>query len=259
MKKNYLIVTVCLIVAAGIAAAAFYISLFYIGNPKSDSLYIDNIVVTKDLVQLDGGTTSSAETYRNYEYNIEGEDLYITINYVLASKTYRSDSFSIQIKDDFSQVKRIYLDDKENKKLIWQKNQADAITPAPPESATATAISLSADRITSGRIEDGRVGGVLQYQMTAGELKAFINYFNLQEFTENDKKEGSSDRDSLSDSTDVILQLDGGTTIYIMGYDDGETVITNQDGSGYSIFDPELTDYMITTMGGILREKGVWD
>jgi hypothetical protein len=126
MGKKYLTLIVCLIAIPVIAAVTFCISLFYVGGARGgDILYIDRVAVTKDLIQLDGGTASSGEAYKNYEYTIKGEDLYITINYVLVSKAYQSGNFSIKIEDDLNQVKRIYLDAGENKKLIWQNNPAE--------------------------------------------------------------------------------------------------------------------------------------
>ena len=250
MKNNYLMETIGLLILAIIAIAIYYISLFHIGDPKLDTLHVEHIGVTKDLIELDGRTDASGDAYKNYEYEVKGKYLYITIKYVLASNSYRSGDFAIQINGDFTNVEQIYLTDGKNNKLIWQDD---------PVTTVKTPITLPADRITSGLIKDGRVGGVLQYQMTPDELKAFINYFNLQQFTENDKKEGSSDRDSLSDSTDVILRMDDGKNIYVMGYLDGETAVTNSDGSGYLLNDPELTDYLSVTMAGILKENGEWN
>ena len=246
MKKNRLIIAISLIAILIIAAVTFYINLFYVGDARSDDvLYVDHIAVSTNQIQLDGGAASSGEAYRNYEYNISGEELYITIKYVLVSTAYQSGNFSIKIKDDFSQVKRIYLTGEEKNKLIWNDDPATAKTP----------ITLPTDQIVSGVLQDGGVGGVLQYQLTNNELTTFIDYFNGREFTENDKEEGSTDRNSLSDSTDIVLHLDGEKNIYIMGYLDGETVITDQDGSRYSLYDPALTDYETMTMGGILMEK----
>ena len=123
MKKINLTLIICLIAIVVITASTYCINLFYVGDARGGNiLYIDRVTVTKDLIQLDGGTTSSGEAYKNYEYTIKGEDLYITINYVLVSKAYQSGNFLIKIKDDLSRVKRIYLDDGDNKKLIRQNS-----------------------------------------------------------------------------------------------------------------------------------------
>ena len=125
MKKKHLIFIVCFAAITIIAVVVFYINIFFIGDARgSDFLYFDHVDVTKNLLQLDGSTSSSGEAFKNYEYTIDGEDLYITIKYVIVSKTYHSGRFSIKIEDDLSQIKRIYLDDGENKEIIWQNDPA---------------------------------------------------------------------------------------------------------------------------------------
>ncbi|HVI41305.1 MAG TPA: hypothetical protein VM577_11655 [Anaerovoracaceae bacterium] len=276
MRKNYLIMAVSLIAITVIAAVIFYINFFYVGHARSgDTLYVDHVAVFKELIQLDGGTAASGDAYKDFSYSIKDKDVYVEINYVLVSKAYQSGDFTIKMKGDFDQIKRVYLTDGKNKKLIWQadaepeQTSVGAITSMPPVSTTAaaltpitpakTALTLPADRIESGEIDDGMIGGTLRYQMTSDELTAFVNYFNGRNFTDDDKIKNPYDHDSLSDSTDLVLNTGNDQAIVIMGFQDGETMVSYPDGSGYSLRDPELTQYLNSTMGAILKEKGTWN
>jgi len=266
MKKNYLKLTIGLILITIIAVVLYGVYGLYAGNPRVQGLYLDQIAVTNDQVDLRGGSAGSADLYKDYQYSFRGEDLYIMINYALRVKDHPTADFNIRIKDDFSKIKRVYLTDGEDEKQIWEIS-APATPAAVTKGAIAsitqvkTPITLPADQITSGEIENGMVGGTLRYQMAPDELSAFIDYFNRRNFTEDDKINNPSDHDSLSDSTDIVLYLgdDPAICIVIIGFGDGETMVSNPDGSGYSLRDPELTDYLNVTMAGILKEKGKWN
>jgi len=58
-------------------------------------VYVDHVDVTKNQIRIAGGTSSSGDAYKDFKYEIDGESLYITINYVLASNSYRSGDFTI--------------------------------------------------------------------------------------------------------------------------------------------------------------------
>ncbi len=245
-----------------IAFAAFGVYGMYAGNPRMEGLHISHITVADDHVDLRGSSASSADNYKNYQYSIKGENLYITINYALKTRTHFGGDFIIIIKDDFSKVKRVYLIGGGDKKQIWEASEP--VTPAAitegaiAPAMQAKALTLLADQIMSGKIVEGMVGGTLEYQMTSDELSAFITYYNGRNFTENDKINDPSDHDSLSDSTDVVLQLtdDPENCIVIMGFLDGETMVGFPDGEMYVLRDQELTDYLNITMAKILKEKG---
>lgn len=225
MIKNELKLAIVVVLIAIIAVAGFGVYGLYAGNPRVTGLYIDYIAVTNDLVELKGISTGSADNYKNYKYSIKGEDLYITINYALKSESHMGGNFYVQIKDDFSKLKRVYLTGGGDKKQIWGEGMPAEESTGP----TAATISLQAEQITSGEVVQGSVGGSLRYQLNSDELKNFINFFNSQRYTDSSKEALSSDHTALSDSTDVILQLPDGKTIYIMAYLDGETVISDQN------------------------------
>ena len=242
MKKNHLVLTVGLILLTIIAVVSYWIYGLYAGNPQVEALYIDHISVTNDQVDLHGSTAASAGLFKDYTYSIDGEELYFTINYALRVKEHSTADFDVEIKDDFRQIKKVFLTDEKDKKLIWDRNATaadDASTPAAvvitptveaiaPIAQAKTLFTLPTDQITSGKIVDNMIGGTLQYEMTQEEIASFIDYYNSWKFTENDKIKAPADHDSLSDSTDVVLQLadDPALSIVIIGFLDGETMVS---------------------------------
>lgn len=249
MIKNELKLAIVVVLIAITAVAGFGEYGLYAGNPRVVGLYIEDISVTNNLVELKVGSAGSADNYKDYKYSIKGKDLYITVNYALRTENHKGGNFNIQIKDDFRKVRRVYLTGGGDRKQIW----GEGMPTEEPKGSTATIINLPADQIVSGEVVQRRIGGTLRYQFNSDELKAFIDFFNNRRYTDSSKEEFSSDHTALSDSTDVILQLPDGKTIYIMVYVDGETVITDQNGNSFLIIDQNLTDYLTEALSGCLR------
>lgn len=258
MKKNHLMLTIGLIVITIMIMVIGYIVLFHYGNPRAEQLFVTNIDVNEDQIWLEGSTSSSnAEAYKDYDYEIKGDSVYITIKYVMASDAYPHSYFDIRIKDDFSRIKKVYLTDGEYEKLLWDVESLKTTTGA--ITTTMAAVTLPVDRIVSGEAIEGRVGGTYRYQLTDDELKAFIDHFNSQGYSDKDRKEPSMSHTAMDDSIDLVLQTNDGKTITILFYYDEETVITDQDNNSYSIFDPALTNYMNKVIGWYLLEKGKFE
>ena len=98
--------------------------LFIIGSVKPvDSVFIENVYVDKNQVEISGDFISSADAFRKYKYRIEDGDLYVTIYWVYVSDFYRYGKVDIKIEGEFSNLDNIYLEDQTTKKLIWKKQE----------------------------------------------------------------------------------------------------------------------------------------
>lgn len=116
-------------------------------------------------------------------------------------------------------------------------------------------ITLPTDKITSGEVSDSRIGGKLSHELSSSELNGFINFFNSCNITERECRKISGKHTSISDSTDITIQMDDGTTIYFMAFWNGEIYVTDEYSSKhYSLYDTRLLNY-IFGMGECLYSK----
>lgn len=116
-------------------------------------------------------------------------------------------------------------------------------------------ITLPTDKITSGEVSDSRIGGKLSHELSSSELNGFINFFNSCNITERECRKISGKHTSISDSTDITLQMNDGTAIYFMAFWDGEIYVTDEYSSKhYSLYDTRLLNY-IFGMGECLYSK----
>lgn len=107
-------------------------------------------------------------------------------------------------------------------------------------------ITLPMDQITSGVVSDTRVGGTLRHELSSTELNGFINFFNSCNITERECKKISGKHTSISDSTDISLQMNNGSAIYFMAFWDGEIYVTDEYNSKYySLYDKRLLNYIL--------------
>ncbi|WP_312648970.1 hypothetical protein [Aminipila sp.] len=119
MKKR-LLISIAILIVIIVLIVLTYMNFFIIGEPRSEGIYIGNISVSDNLIIIKGGTESSAEAYKGFEYDIINSSLYIKIKYVqFASRFYTTGSFTINIKDELSTIDKIYLTDGSKDKLIW--------------------------------------------------------------------------------------------------------------------------------------------
>jgi len=119
MKKTIIILlSIPLIVFTAIGIYLY--NIFFVGGYLCDSIFPENISVKGNTVKIDGITGNSALTFRDHEYFIEGNKLYIKLRYVLVSKFYPDGKFNININDaNLSEIECIYFTNKKNKKMVW--------------------------------------------------------------------------------------------------------------------------------------------
>ena len=122
-------------------------------------------------------------------------------------------------------------------------------------SKTGKSITLSSDEIASGEVSDSfSAGGELRHELTAAELKAFLDFFNSCDIKEGEREWTTvNDHDHLSDSIDLILREKGGNNLYISAYYDGDIPVSDEYGYYYYLHNSELQDYIINTMGQYLN------
>lgn len=86
-------------------------------------IIIENVVVSNEKIEIQGTTVSSAKAFTGYDYIIKDDALYLKLRYSIVNPMKRSGSFDIKLKDEFKDIKFIYLQDNdtEDKKLVWSK------------------------------------------------------------------------------------------------------------------------------------------
>lgn len=102
-----------------VGVTGFYIKLFVIGNNNYESIGNVKVSVAANSITLSGSFMDSSRAYKNSEYTLVGNELYVQINSVLVSKKYNSGDFSIVIP--VKDVQHIHLTDNKNTKVIYSK------------------------------------------------------------------------------------------------------------------------------------------
>ena len=122
--KRILAVFLAIIAVASVITGVFAYNLFIGGKEIAPELVVvDTVEVSDNRLHVKGTFgIVSAEAYRGYKYKIDGENAYITIKSVLVSDLYRYADFDITIKDDFSEIKNVYVVGAGDEKLIWPKS-----------------------------------------------------------------------------------------------------------------------------------------
>lgn len=97
----------------------FYVKLFIIGNNNYESIGNIKVSVASNSVTLSGSFMDSSRAYKDCEYTLVGNELYVQINSVLVSKKYNSGEFSVVIP--VNNIEHIHLTDNKNTKVIYSK------------------------------------------------------------------------------------------------------------------------------------------
>ena len=120
---------------------------------------------------------------------------------------------------------------------------------------TGNSITLAEDEIVSGEVSNTfAAGGELRHELSAAELKAFIDFFNSCDIKEGEREWTTvNDHDHLSDSIDLVLRLKGGGNLVISAYYDGDIPVSDGQGTDYYLHNSALQDYIINTMGKYLN------
>lgn len=82
-----------------------------------DSLVIETVYVTDENVNVIGMTPGSALRYNGYKYKVIDETLYLGVCYQIYAEGWAG--FSLEIEEDFSNLKNVVLTNGENEKCIW--------------------------------------------------------------------------------------------------------------------------------------------
>jgi len=81
-----------------------------------------SMIHSENTLILNGMLVSSAKSYRDSTYNIQGDALNIVINSGIVSKKYPDGSFEIKIEDErISNINVVYLQDGKTFTLIYPK------------------------------------------------------------------------------------------------------------------------------------------
>jgi len=118
-----------LIIFAGIALViiliigVFAVKSFIIGNTiRPDAIGLISVDASDFQIKFSGDfILESAKAYKNYSYRIEEGVMYIKIYGALVSALHKNGYFDIVINGDFSTITTIYLEDNNDKQLIWEK------------------------------------------------------------------------------------------------------------------------------------------
>jgi hypothetical protein len=121
-------------------------------------------------------------------------------------------------------------------------------------SKTGKTIALSPDEIVSGEVSNSlAAGGELRHELTAAELKEFIDFFNSCDIREGEREWTTvNDHDHLSDSIDLVLRQKDGNNLYLSAYYDGDIPVSDGQDCYYYLHNSALQDYIINTMGKYL-------
>ncbi len=123
MKKKAIIIISAIIVVIGLIALAGYLFINYSTGTDFVTIGVSKADLTENQFTAHLMTSSSGTAFQKYEYEIKDDSLYITVWSGLVNKKYSSGEMDIKIKDDLSNIKSVYLKDKDNTKLIYSKEE----------------------------------------------------------------------------------------------------------------------------------------
>jgi len=120
MKKN-LFKIIIIIVAIILVISIIPLKYFVIGKIQDVKTFaINNLSVTSDKIFFNFRILTSADVIRNYSYRIENHVIYIKFTSVIVGIL---GSFQkVEIEGDFSTLQKIILEDKENERVIWERD-----------------------------------------------------------------------------------------------------------------------------------------
>ena len=122
VKKKRLIWTIAILLAVILSGILVFPTV--LGMNKSElsrgAIGFNQVELTPNALHLSGTLTASALSYRDYEYEQDGSNLYVTLQGGIVTKKHQSGDFDISIQnDDFSKVDRVYLKCGEDHVLIY--------------------------------------------------------------------------------------------------------------------------------------------
>ena len=90
---------------------------------NTGSIFVQNVSVNNEEIQVKGDSESSVVGYAGYSYNIDGSSLFIKLRYSLYNPFHKGGAFDINIKEISKDIKKVYIQGQEasDVKLIWSK------------------------------------------------------------------------------------------------------------------------------------------
>ena len=120
-KKTFKAVLICgCVIVSLLAAAVILWSIFGIGKVSYDKAFITNVAVSDCAVELDTDIATSADYYKDYEYTIDGDRMYIKV-YSQSLTGGKPWPVHIKIGCDASEINEIYQELGNKKVLVWKR------------------------------------------------------------------------------------------------------------------------------------------
>ena len=120
-SKKVLSIIIVTIIAFMLAYFMYYITLR--SEMQISEAGFDPIYVTDKVIKIGAVMQSSGESYANYSYKIEDNSLYLTIyknNLLFMATKHGTCRIDIELKDDFTKIKKIYLKCYKRNDLLWE-------------------------------------------------------------------------------------------------------------------------------------------
>lgn len=93
------------------------------GNSNYSGLTFTDTSIQGDLFKTTVFQTASGKSFRKYNYHIKDNCLHITIYSGIVTKLHSSGVLQIEIRESvMSEIEKVYLEDGNNTKLIYQAN-----------------------------------------------------------------------------------------------------------------------------------------
>lgn len=121
-RKNILkaiIICGCIVVILTAAALILY-NVFGVGEVSYDKTYITNVSVSDCAVEFDADISTSADYYKDYEYSVDGDRMYIKV-YSQSLTGGKQWPVHINIECNTSEINEIYQDLGDKKLLKWER------------------------------------------------------------------------------------------------------------------------------------------
>lgn len=121
MRKIIKWLAICFTLFLIIMVSNIYFSPF---KATASGTTITDIDMNDDMVILKGGYESSMMFYHDFDYQIKGENLHITIWNHSGLQWHHNESGEIDIKiiEKLSQINNIYLDGADQSVLLWERD-----------------------------------------------------------------------------------------------------------------------------------------
>lgn len=123
-KKLFVIIGIALLIAVMVMMLLAYLFINYNTTTNYLTIGVSDAKLTESEFTAHLVTSSSGSKFQKYEYEIKDNSLYITVWSGLDNSKYSAEysgEMDIKIEDNLSNVTSVYLNDKDDTKLIYSK------------------------------------------------------------------------------------------------------------------------------------------